>query len=56
MLARAQKKDSSFAQHLIDNNHDMCSIDDCLKILHVCKKVVDKLEEYDILPTFKRTI
>lgn len=55
MLPRAHKKNSSFAQHLIDNNHDMYSIDDCLKILHVYKKgrtFDEKLEEYDILPAF----
>lgn len=41
MLPRALKKNSFFAQHLIDNNHDMYSIDDCLKILNVCKKKVE---------------
>lgn len=51
---RAQKQKFSFAQHLIDKNHDMCSIDDGLKILQVCRKgrKLDSLEEYEIYKHF----
>lgn len=47
---RADNQKSSFAQHLVDKNHDTHSLDTALEILHTCNKgnKLDTLEEYEI--------
>lgn len=35
LIPRPQEQKSYFLQHLIDNNHDMGSTDDSLKVLHL---------------------
>lgn len=47
---RLETQKSSFAQHLVDKNHDLKNIDDGMEILHLCKKGsrLNTLEEYEI--------
>ena len=52
---RLNEQKSSFAQHLIDENHSVSSIQDNMDIIHVCQKSkkMDVLEEYCIFKGFK---
>ena len=47
---KADKQKSTFAQHLIDENHDMNDLNNGLEILHTCTKgnKLDTLEEFEI--------
>ena len=49
------KQNSTFAQHLIDNNHNMADINKGLEVLHVCQKGnrLDMLEQFEIYKCFK---
>lgn len=51
---RADKQKSSFAQHLVDKNHDMNDLNTGLEILHTSKKGnrLDTLEEYEIYKAY----
>jgi hypothetical protein len=52
---RTDTQKSSFAQHLVDTNHDMADINSGLEVLHYCKKGkrMDVLEEYEIYKSVK---
>ncbi len=47
---KINKQKSTFAQHLIDSNHNVEPIEDSLEVLHVCRKgrKLDSLEEFEI--------
>jgi hypothetical protein len=51
---RLNKQKSSFAQHVIDENHSMGDFSNDLEILHICKKgrKLDTLEEFEIYRHF----
>jgi hypothetical protein len=52
---RTDIQKSSFAQHLVDTNHDMADINDELEVLNYCNKGnrMDVLEEYEIYKSIK---
>lgn len=52
---KTDKQKSTFAQHLVDNNHDLLDLDNGLEILHACinGNRLDTLEEYEIYKAHK---
>lgn len=46
---------STYAQHLINNNHNYTDFETNLQTLHICKKgkILDAIEEYEIYKSYK---
>jgi len=52
-----KKTSSSYAEHLIDNQHNYTDIDNNLEVLHLChnkRRYLNVIEEYEIYKSVKK--